>query len=78
MSVKQKCFASGYMLLCTGRHSDTHERPSFGNIVQRLEAFDDFLVTNRKGEASIEGNLGDMLDVSESCYTDLEHIYAKY
>ena len=78
MSVKQTCFAFEYILLCIGRHPDTHERPSFGNIVQRLGASNDSFLTNRKGEASIEGNLGDMLDVSENCYRDLQQTYAKY
>ena len=60
------------------RHPDRHERPSFGNIVQRLQEADEFLLTNRKEEKGIEGKLGDALDASENCYTDLQHIYAKY
>ncbi|XP_062502678.1 ephrin type-A receptor 4a-like [Corticium candelabrum] len=72
------CSRSLYHLMIDCWHPDTHERPSFGNIMQRLAASEDFLLTNTQGEASIEGNLGDTLDVSESCYTDLQHIYTKY
>ncbi|XP_062502675.1 ephrin type-A receptor 4a-like [Corticium candelabrum] len=72
------CSRSLYHLMIDCWHPDTHERPSFGNIVQRLGASNDSFLTNRKGEASIEGNLGDMLDVSENCYRDLQQTYAKY
>ena len=60
------------------RHPYSYERLSFGNIVQRLRLSDECLLTNREEEEGIEGNLGDKLDVSENCYTDLQHIYTKY
>ncbi|XP_062503048.1 uncharacterized protein LOC134180007 isoform X2 [Corticium candelabrum] len=72
------CSRSLYHLMIDCWHPDRHERPSFGNIVQRLQEADEFLLTNRKEEKGIEGKLGDALDASENCYTDLQHIYAKY
>ena len=65
-------------MLYVARNPDRYERPSFGNIVQRLREADEFLLTNRKEEEAIKGKLGDRLDVSENCYTDLQRVYAKY
>ena len=56
------------------RHSDSHKRPKFGNIVKRLGVSDELLLINKK-ETSIKGNLGGALHVSDNCYTDLQHIY---
>ncbi|XP_062503622.1 ephrin type-A receptor 4a-like isoform X2 [Corticium candelabrum] len=72
------CSRSLYHLMIDCWHSDRHERPSFGDIVQRLGGSEEFLLTNRQDEEAIEGKLGDALDVSSNCYTDLQHIYAKY
>ncbi|XP_062502104.1 ephrin type-A receptor 4a-like [Corticium candelabrum] len=72
------CSRSLYHLMIDCWHPYSDERPSFGNIVQRLRVSDEFLLNNRKEEEGIEGKLGDKLDVSENCYTDLQHIYTKY
>ena len=54
------------------RNPDKHDRPSFGNILQKLAASDDSLLSLGHG---IEGNLGDKLDISMKCYMDLQGMY---
>jgi ephrin-B len=69
------CSRCLYHLMIDCWNPDRHERPSFGNILQRLAAPDKSLTTNGQREPNIVGSLGDELDVSTECYKDLQEIY---
>jgi hypothetical protein len=68
------CSRPLYHLMIDCWNPDKHDRPSFGNILQKLMASDDTLLKTGHGDDH-EGNIGDELEESSNCFMDLQGMY---